>query len=212
MEQVRQYAPQAFRTQERAVTEADYIEKTKLHPEVQNAEAKFYWTGSWYTVYIIIDRIGGKDIDEDFKEEIIQYLDQYRMAGYDLEIIQPTFVSLDISLNVCVKPSYFQADIKRKLSEAFSNGQLPDGTNAFFHPDNFTFGQPVYLSSIYRTAMAIDGVASVEIRKFQRWAKNPNGEIVNGLIQPLELEILRLDNDPSLPENGQINFTMLNGL
>jgi hypothetical protein len=212
MERVRQYAPQAFRTQERAVVESDYVEKAKLHPEVQNATARFYWTGSWYTVYIIIDRIGGEEIDAAFKNDLANFLEQYRMAGYDLEIIAPTFVPLNILLNVCLKQGYFEADVKQALLSVFSNGVLPDGTKGFFHPDNFTFGQPVYLSKIYQTAMAVDGVASVEIETFQRWAKNPDGEIEAGLIQPSLLEIIRLDNDPSLPENGKIDFTMLNGL
>jgi hypothetical protein len=60
--------------------------------------------------------------------------------------------------------------------------------------------------------MAVDGVTSVEMETFQRWAKNPDGEIADGIIQPSLLEIIRLDNDPSLPENGKIDFTILNGL
>jgi hypothetical protein len=212
MEEIRQFAPQAFRTQERAVTESDYVQKTELHDEVQKAAAKFYWTGSWYTVYIIIDRKGGKEIDEEFRQEIRLHLEQYRMAGYDLEIRSPKFVPLDIKINVCVKPGYFKNKVKQSLSEAFSSYDLGDGTRGFFHPDNFTFGQPLYLSAIYQRAMEIQGVASVEIKDFRRWAKKSASEIKDGLLKPSELEILRLDNDPSLPENGKIDFIMLGGL
>ncbi|NCD71696.1 putative baseplate assembly protein [Mucilaginibacter agri] len=212
MEKIRLYAPQAFRTQERAVTADDYVEKTQLHPEVQKAAAKFYWTGSWYTVYIIIDRKGGEDIDDAFKEEIIQHLEQYRMAGYDLEIKQPLFISLDIILNVCVKPGYFQANVKQKLISVFSSQDLADGSRGFFHPDNFTFGQPVYLSAIYQKAMSVEGVASVEIKKFNRWGKKANSEIQDGLLNVSELEIIRADSSPDFPENGKIDFIMLGGL
>jgi hypothetical protein len=45
---------------------------------------------------------------------------------------------------------------------------LPDGRRGVFHPDNFTFGQPVYLSQIYAAAQAIDGVASVDVTQFER--------------------------------------------
>ena len=212
MEEIRLFAPQAFRTQQRAVTEADYVEKTELHPEVQKASAKFYWTGSWHTVYIIIDRKGGKTVDDDFKQEIITHLEQYRMAGYDLEIKQPVFVPLSIELNVCVKPGYFQANIKQSLVIIFSNQNLADGTSGFFHPDNFTFGQPVYLSAIYARAMSVEGVASVEIKKFYRWGKVASDEIKNGLLKVDELEIIRVDSDPNFPENGIIDFKMLGGL
>lgn len=212
MEEVRQFAPQAFRRQERAVTEADYVSKTELHPEVQKAAARFYWTGSWYTVYIIIDRRGGKEMDEGFKQEMRKHLEQYRMAGYDLEIRPPHYVPVQIILNICVKPGYFKNDVKEDLLRVFSNYDLPDGTQGFFHPDHFTFGQPLYLSALYEKAMEVTGVASVEIKTFQRWAKNSAGEIESGLLQPSGLEILRLDNDPSLPENGRIDFIMLGGL
>jgi hypothetical protein len=212
MEEVRQFAPRAFRTQQRAVTAADYVEKTELHAEVQKAAAKFYWTGSWYTVYIIIDRKDGKQIDSAFKDSIKKHLEQYRMAGYDLEIRAPRFVPLSIVINVCVKEGYFKSNVKASLLQAFSSYDLGDGKKGFFHPDNFTFGQPVYLSAIYKTAMEIQGVASIEIKEFKRWAKNAGTEIHDGLLQPAELEIIRLDNDSSLPENGKINFIMLGGL
>lgn len=212
MEEVRQFAPQAFRTQERAVTAADYVQKTELHAEVQKAAAKFYWTGSWYTVYIIIDRKDGREIDEAFKESIRLHLEQYRMAGYDLEIRPPRFVPLQIVMNVCVKEGYFKNEVKKSLLQVFGNGEGIDGKQGFFHPDNFTFGQALYLSAIYKEAMAIAGVASVEIIQFKRWTKNQGMEIKDGILKPGELEILRLDNDPNFPENGRIEFIMLGGL
>ena len=87
-----------------------------------------------------------------------------------------------------------------------------DGSRGFFHPDNFTFGQAVYLSAVYQLAMVVSGVASVEVKKFQRWAKKANNEKENGWLQPAELEIIRLDNDPNFPENGKIDFLMYGGL
>ena len=212
MTQAKEFAPMAFRTQERAVTEADYAEKTELHPEVQKAAARFHWTGSWYTVFVTVDRKNGFDINDKFKNDILLHLEKYRMAGYDLEIRQPQFVSLDIMLNVCVKPGYFRTNVEERLLEVFSCYDLPDGTRGFFHPDNFTFGQAVYLSAIYKLAMSVSGVESVEATTFQRWAKKAQTEKDDGFLEPEELEIIRLDNDPNFPENGKIEFNMLGGL
>lgn len=212
MTEIRQFAPYAFRKQERAVTEADYVEKTELHPDVQQAAAKFYWTGSWYTVYVIIDRREGKDVDDAFKADIIRHLEQYRLAGYDLEIRGPRYVPLQISMNVCVQPGYFLSEIRKQLLETFGNKNKPDGQPGFFHPDNFSFGQAVYLSAIYKAAMQIEGIASVELTTFRRWTGNQLTEITDGFLQPAELEIIRLDNDPSLPENGRIDFNLFGGL
>lgn len=213
-EEVRQYAPEAFRTQRRAVTTEDYVRLAEEHPQVQKAAARFRWTGSWYTVFVTVDRIGGASVDDDpdFESEIRDWLDRFRVAGYDLEITGPIFVPLDIAMSVCVETGYFRSDIKLKLLEVFSRYDLRDGTRGFFHPDNFTFGQTLYLSSMYERAMSVEGVASVEVTRMQRWTKKENGEIDAGKLTTAPLEIIRLDNDPSAPENGKIEFTMQGGL
>ena len=59
LEHARLYAPQAFRRQERAVTEADYARMAERHPEVQRAAATRRWTGSWHTMFVTVDRRGG---------------------------------------------------------------------------------------------------------------------------------------------------------
>jgi hypothetical protein len=222
LEQVRQFAPQAFRRQERAVTEADYAEVAQRHPEVQKAVATRRWTGSWYTIFVAIDRAGGRAVDADFEAEMFAHLERYRMAGVDVEIDGPIFVPLDIALRVCVRPGYFRSQVKQQLLRVFSAQDLGDGTRGFFHPDHFTFGQPVYLSRIYQTAMAVDGVAWVEATRFQRWGEAPNRRLDNGILVNQDiaqgaltadrLEVLRLDNDPNFAENGKIDFDMLGGL
>jgi hypothetical protein len=206
MEEVRQYAPQAFRVQERAVTEADWAEVAQRDPAVQKAEARFRWTGSWTTVFVTIDRKGGKKVDAEFVKEMRARLERYRIAGYDLEIKAPVLVPLDILMCVCAKSGYFASEVKKGLLAVFSNRDLPDGRRGYFHPDNFTFGQPVFLSQMYRVAMQQPGVASVEVKRFQRFGKNPNQEIDHGLLRPAALEIVQLDNDPNFPENGKLEF------
>lgn len=212
MEEVRQYAPEAFRVQERAVTEEDWAEVTRRDPEVQRAAARFRWTGSWFTVFVTIDRKGGGKVDAAFAEEMRARLERYRIAGYDLEVRAPVFVPLDILMRVCVQPGYFQSEVEKVLLAAFSNRDLPDGRRGFFHPDNFTFGQPVFLSQIYSLAMQQRGVASVEVKRFQRWGAQANQEIDRGLLRPAALEIVQLDNDRNFPENGKLEFDVQGGL
>ena len=205
-ELVRLYAPEAFRTQERAVTGEDYAMVLRRHPQVQKAYATIRWTGSWYTVYVAVDRYGGKIVDKEFKENIRRFLNYYRLAGYDLEISEPTYIPLQIRIRLCVNPSYYFDNVHQKLSKVFSNRDNPDGTKGFFHPDNLTFGQPILLSKIYDATMSVEGVASCRVELFQRWGKTPNNEIENGMIETEYFEIPRLDNDPDFPENGKIEF------
>ncbi len=213
LEQVRLYAPQAFRVQERAVTEADYAAVAGRHPEVQRAAATRRWSGSWHTWYVTIDRRSGLPVDADFKEKLRGFLGRFRLAGYDLEIEAPRFASLDVALAVCVEAGYLRGNVRRALlGEAFSNADLPGGRRGFFHPDNFTFGQPVYLSRVVTAAMGVPGVRWVEPVRFQRWGERPRGELAAGRITFDRLEIARLDNDPGAPENGKIEFDMQGGL
>jgi len=216
MEQVRLYAPQAFRTQERAVTEADYAAVAQRHPDVQRAAATVRWTGSWYTVFVTVDRKGGRPVNPAFRNELRSLLDHFRMAGYDLEIESPVFVALDIGLSVCLAAGYLPGQVKAALLEVFSSGELPGGKRGFFHPDNFTFGQPVHLSQVVAAAMRVPGVLWVDTEnkapnRFQRWGQGGRSVPADGFLTLGRLEIARLDNDPNAPENGKIEFFLRGG-
>ena len=214
IEEARQFAPHAFRVQQRAVTEADYAEVAERHPGVQKAVANFRWTGSWHTVFLNVDRTGGFRVadDDEFREELLDHVGRFRLAGYDLEINDPIFVPIEIKMNVCVQDGFFQGDVKLQLLKTFSNQDHVDGSRGFFHPDKFTFGQPLYLSQIYQTAVSVDGVASVQLKEFQRLRTTAAGELEAGVLETGHLEIVRLDNDPSAQENGKIEFIMFGGL
>ena len=202
IEAVRRDAPQAFRTQERAVTEADYAAAAKRRPDVQDAAATFRWTGSWYTVFVTPDRFGGLPVDDRFETRLRRHLERFRMAGYDLEVNSPRFVPLDVELHICVKPDYFRAEVLQAVQRILSSTVLSDGTLGLFHPDNFSFGQPVYLSRIIAAAQAVEGVDSVRAEIFQRLVGPSPVSLVEGLIPIGRLEIAELANDPSFPDRG----------
>lgn len=212
MEEVRQYAPEAFRTQERAVTSEDYeLFAKKCKPDIQRATAKLRWTGSWRTVFVSADRMEGKKVDTEFEEELRDCLEQYRMAGYDLEIDNPIPVSLEVVMTVCVLPDYFRGTVKKELLSIFSTGLRPDGQLGLFHPDNFSFGQPVYLSTLYAAAQSVQGVQSVEITTFQRQGDDNTSGIEDGKLLFGRREIPRLDNDPNFRDRGILNLIMQGG-
>ena len=60
--------------------------------------------------------------------------------------------------------------------------------------------------------MRVPGVLWVETIRFQRWGRDSEGEEDAGMIKLERLEIARLDNDLSLPENGRIDFLMSGGM
>ena len=216
-DQVRLYAPYVFKRNERGVTEADYSAVALRYPGVNNAVATLRWTGSWHTMFVAVDRKDGLAIDSEFKRGLRSFLEQFRLAGHDIEIEGPTFVPLHIAFTVHVKPNYLPVDVKNGLLKVFCLGFLPDGRRGFFHPDNFTFGQPVFLSQIVDLAMEVAGVSWIDTsdtkkHHFHRWGKPSKVEIRQGVILLGRLEIARLENDPNAPENGKIEFFMAGGL
>jgi Baseplate J-like protein len=209
--QVRRRAPQAFRTQERAVTPADYQAVTMRDPAVQRAAATLRWTGSWHTVFLTVDRYDGRLMDPTLEAALTAHVDRYRMAGHDLEFDDPRFVSLELELFVCVAADHFRSDVKGRLLEVLSDRDLPDGRRGLFHPDRFSFGQPVYLSPILAAARDVPGVASAEVVVFQRQGIRALRSVDEGRLELGRLEIGRLANDPNFPEHGVLRIELGGG-
>jgi len=214
VEHVKLVAPFAFRRQERAVTEADYADVTERMAGVQQAAATVRWTGSWYTAFVTVDRTAAAaaaEAEDAFEADARTWLDLFRMAGTDVEVDGPVPMPIDLALQVCVATGHFAADVEEALRGALGSRPLPGGTRGFFHPDNFTFGQPVFLSQVYRSALAVPGVSSVNATRFQRWGARAVRELEDGVIVPGRLEIARLDDDPNFPENGRLELDMTGG-
>jgi uncharacterized phage protein gp47/JayE len=208
---VRRRAPQAFRRQERAVTPADYAEVTERHAGVQRAAATLRWTGSWHTVFVTVDRPGGLPVDAAFEQEMTQHVGRYRMAGHDTEFDDPVHVSLEIDLLVCVQATHFRADVRAGLLQVLGSGVLTDGRLGLFHPDNMSFGQTVYLGTLYAAARQVAGVASLQVTRFQRQGQPDPSPLADGFLRLGRLEIPRLDNDPNFPEHGVLRLTLFGG-
>jgi hypothetical protein len=212
LEHARRSAPAAFRIQERAVTEKDYAEVTERHPAVDRAAATFLWSGSWYTVFDSVDRPNGLEVDDAFRAEILGHVEKYRVIGKDLDVRSPEFVSLELALTICVVAGHFRAEVEVELRDVFTSGTRGNGQPGFFHPDNFTFGDPVILSRIIAAAMAVEGVDAVFVDRFRRQSDPLTDAIASGVLEVGRLEVIRLENSRDFPEHGSLSLTMRGGV
>ncbi|HEY6347333.1 MAG TPA: putative baseplate assembly protein [Bryobacteraceae bacterium] len=204
-DQIRRRAPQAFLTQERAVTMADYEAIAESNSSVDQAVASLRWTGSWYTVFIAVEPTTGGNLTPALQQTLRTTEERYRLAGQDLELDSPQYVSLLISLNVCVDPDYFQSDVQQALLQTLSG---------VFLPGSFTFGQTVYLSPVYAAARSVAGVIGVTATAFQPQSADPvtaAQSLSLGEIKMGRLQVARLENNPSFPDHGQWVLTMEGG-
>jgi hypothetical protein len=222
IEEVRQLAPAAFHAEQyRAVTEADWAEAAAKLPAVRGAVASFHWTGSWHTVFIALapsdpaDLVdvphGGTRLAPGFERTVRAFLSRYRLAGYDVELRPPRFAPLEIELEVCAAPGHFRGDVARAVRDALSARVLADGRRGFFHPDGWSFGQPVRASRIYAAVERVEGVESAMLRGLRRFGCKDAGELKRGLLAVGPWEIGRLDDDPSFAEHGVLRVDVRGG-
>ena len=126
-------------------------------------------------------------------------------------IVPATYVPLRLTMQVCVLPNYLRGHVEMALSGVLGNRRLPDGRLGFFHPDNLTFGDNIYISKLVAVAQAVPGVVSVDVTMLQRLNGVPDRELAEGVLRLGPLEIAQLDNDPNFPENGQLELIMEGG-
>jgi hypothetical protein len=213
--QIQRRAPQQFLTQERAITMPDYVTAAESNPLVSNAVASQRWTGSWYTVFIAAEpqpssqscgaQTGGT-LTAAQQTSVTATVNSFRLAGEDLQLDSPQYVSLEIVLTICVDPDFFNLDVQRALGQVLGSG--PGG---YFNPANFTFGQNVYLSPIYAAARSVPGVNAVTATTFGIQGITDNTYLANGEIRLGALQIARLENDPSFPDHGQLTINVEGG-
>ena len=129
----------------------------------------------------------------------------------DLQLQPPQYLSLEIELQVCVDPNYFQRDVEQSLLAVLGNGVLPNGQNGLFHADSFTFGQTVYLSPVYAAARSVAGVVAVTATRFQAQGVNSNLYLDAGEIRLGAFQVARLENDRSFPDHGRLTLVMEGG-
>ncbi len=210
MEHARMHGPHAFRKKRRAIIAEDYRELVlrDFQDEIQQARATMQWSGSNIVIAVTVDPFDGiEDIDE-LLQRIRDRLYLYRRIGHCVQVQRPIYVPLDILLVVCVQSGYLRSHVQAELQELFSNRILPDGRMGFFHPDNLTFGESIYLSRIVAAAREVPGVQNVTVQKLQRYGLGDQGEKDAGVLTLGPMEIPLIMNDRNRPECGQICLDM----
>jgi len=208
------FAPYAFRQElQRAIIADDYraLVERDFAGRVQRAAATLRWNGGRYEALVAVDEFGKEEADASLLAAIQLRLQRYRRIGHDLVVQSARLVPLLIEMKVCVDSHYLRGHVKAELLDLFSNRVLSDGRKGFFHSDNLSFGQGIFLSSMVAKAQSVEGVENVEVTRLERLGEGPQQEIENGVLPLGPLEVAQLDNDPSLPENGTFSLQMGGG-
>jgi hypothetical protein len=211
LDEIKLLAPHEFRTDlRRAIIADDYaaIALRDFAGKLQNAAATLRWTGSGTEVLVVVDPKGQESPDAALLKAITCDLEKYRRIGHEL-IVKPAIrVPVEIRMRLCVLPHYRPDAVRRSVLELFSNCLMANGRPGFFHPDNLTFGQGIYLSRVIALAQSAAGVQSVNVKVFQRYLLPATSGLDSGVLKLGALEIAQADNDPNYPEHGIVEVTV----
>lgn len=210
VEEIIRRVPEAYRFRQlRAVTLKDYEDRAEEIPEVFRAKARYMWTGSWRTVRIAIDPVGTTKLSEKLSGKIHSHLNAVRLIGEDLEIRPARYVPVKIEASLCIHPDYWKEDVTHILMQEFSDGYTSDGRMGFFHPDLWSFGQPLRVSEIIGRIQTVKGVDHVIGISLKRWQEEIPG--TNGILEVRPHEIILVKNNPDSMEQGFIFIDVRGG-
>jgi hypothetical protein len=159
--QVRIRAPEAFRHDTwRAVRPEDFVQIGKRELGwLEDLGAEVRWTGSWPTVFVTPDPRGRVGLSEAHEAELDALVWRIRQAGRDARVREPVYATIDLKIRVCVEPTAFASDVRRRvLAALFGEGEH----RGFFDPDRFTFGTGLSRAQLLAAIQAVPGVYAVE--------------------------------------------------
>ncbi len=209
-EDVRRFAPQAFRTLTyRAVRADDYAEAAERLPWVQRAGAKLRWTGSWLSLFATPDPLGTTVLNDAYEEEMYQQLDRFRQAGREVYVAEPQYADVDLKITVCVQPHTYRGAVKEKLL-ALLIGSEKLGAG-YFSADHFTFGTPLRRTQLEAVVQSTPGVRAVLSMQFRRRGQFEWRDFTELAYEVSMDEVIRIENDPLHPARGTLKLIMEGG-
>jgi hypothetical protein len=174
IEELRNNALYAYQSQLRAVTREDYISRALSLPSDYGSISKVYVTQDVaremiptptvaYTeernplsldMYILAYNNDKKltPASITLKENLAAYINQYRMVTDAINIKDAFYINIGLNFDISVKSGFNNNDVITSCIVALKS---------FFNIDNWTVNQPIIISDILSTLLAVDGVQSV---------------------------------------------------
>lgn len=203
---IRDHAPQKFRVESlRAVRPEDYRRAAEELPWVQRAGATFRWTGSWLTGFVAVDPVDGRQPSVDQSLELTHLLNRRRLAGYEVFVAPPRYVSFDIHLEVCAQPDAYAGHVAAAI-----RGVVASTPGAFFDPDKFTFGGSLRRSALEDAVQRVPGVGGVLCIRVRRRGQTAYAEMLETVAVGAS-EILQVASDPNRPDRGRVEIVVRGG-
>jgi predicted phage baseplate assembly protein len=214
LDAARRAIPGCFQqNQPRALTPSDYTAIAQTISGVRNAATLLRWSGNRLCVRVAVQPTLGEDPSTTLLHRVEHTLVVAKAIGHDLTVTPPDYHPLVIGLTVELDSNAIRDVVRDQIAELLGSGQLSDGSPAFFHPSRFSFGNPLYQSALVAAVQEASGVVSVLVTKlgFLKPTNDTRSTRSGETLKVSPTGIIRCDNDPASPENGQAELTLVGG-
>jgi hypothetical protein len=164
--------------------------------KVVDAAAELAGDGAAPLVTLYIHTGSWPGADESLLRTVRDALGQCQPLGVDLQVRGAVPCPVFIELEVTPEPGTAVAVVGQQIDNAIQAGLLT--------PGRFGFGTSLYRSAAVALVATVPGVADVTCPRFAFTGEARRREVLT----PARGQILRLDNDPMAPANGQITYRL----
>jgi hypothetical protein len=213
-EEIRQNSSANFASQQRTVTQDDYLVRTLAMPAKYGTVAKAYIeptkaqtisageSNSILDLYVLSNDANGylTTASAALKQNIITYLSQYRMVNDSINIKDGFIINIGVNFEIILLPNYNNNQVLTACILALQD---------YFKVSNWQINQPIILRNVYIILDRIEGVQTVKtvdiVNKvgvnlgYSPYAYDITGATANNVIypslDPSIFEVKYLDTD-----------------
>jgi hypothetical protein len=175
---------------------------------VQPAGATTRWTGSWLTTFVTPDPLGSLSLSQARRDALEDLVDRVRQAGHEVHVSDPVFMDLDLEIAICIEAGAYFGQVQERVVRALTGPARFVDPPWFFHPDNFSFGDPLWRAELEAAVAAVPGVLAVEAMRIRRRGETDFSAFTASRIEVAGDRIVRLRNDPGKPDQGSLRVVL----
>jgi len=218
LEHIRYWAPRSVRDNLSAVALADYEYLLEALPEVAAARARLVDVGLRRVVRVTLllkdedtlvrAELGAQSDAERLRRWALvrHHLESIRLLGFDVELVPPVFVPLDLDIVVDAHPWAAAERLRQRVIQALA----ADG--GLFDPDVSGLGRDVYLDRIHQAVLAVDGVAALRMQRLRRLEPGARDFVGQGRLPVASHEVAVLRNPYGSGADGLLTVAVCGGM
>ncbi len=210
LSRIRYSAPRNTRDTLSAITPADWERLLERLPEVSRVRARVLDVGVRRVVRLTV-LLNDEDIlAEEEKTRrwatVRRAVESVRLLGFDVELVPPKWVPLDIDLTVDADAGAEAEGVRRDVLRALKR------QGGVFDPDSTGLGGDIRLDAVYREVLGVPGVAGARVSRFRRLEPRAIEYVGTGVLPISGDEVAVIEPPDKSQPAGLLTVTVCGGV